>query len=140
MYQIYVFSCFSFQKIINFKISRSKNKQPNLVSEVKHVEESQVEDAVEAEEPRHRGYLGAGVRRQREGREGGRGGRGRGAQRGGGGALAEEESGDGGCEGRQRQEVLGKHHKRVIRGDGGSVLSPLSSLPRPGQCNYVTKE
>ena len=98
-----------------------------LVSEIKHVEETQVEDAVEAEEARHGGYLGAGVRREGEGGEGGRGGGG-GAQRGGGdgrGALAEEESGEGGGEGGRlrRQEVLVKHHKRVIGG-----RRPLSHL------------
>ena len=79
-----------------------------------------MEDAVEAEKAREGGDLGAGVRRQREGRER-RGGRG-GVDGGGGGreaALAEEEPGDGRCEGGRfrRQDVLaGKHHKRVIGG------------------------
>ena len=52
-----------------------------LVSEIKHVEETQVEDAVEAEEARHGRYLGAGVRREGEGGEGGRGGGGGWTQR-----------------------------------------------------------
>ena len=100
-----------------------------LVSEVKHVEETQVENAVETEEARHGGYLGAGVRREGEGGEGGRGGGGSGTQRGGGdgrGTLAEEESGERGCEGGRlrRQEVLVKHHKRVIGGGVLSVTSP----------------